>query len=53
MDRARSSHDGREPAQPPVETAPPAEKPAAWAMIAAGRYQPRRIRGSLLGRELG
>ena len=26
---------------------------AAWEMIEAGRYQPRRIRGSLLGRELG
>ena len=25
----------------------------AWEMIEAGRYQPRRIRGSLLGRELG
>ena len=29
------------------------EKPPAWEMIAPGRYQPRRIRGSLLGRELG
>ena len=26
---------------------------AAWEMIETGRYQPRRIRGSLLGRELG
>jgi len=25
----------------------------AWEMIETGRYQPRRIRGSLLGRELG
>jgi hypothetical protein len=25
----------------------------AWEMIEPGRYQPRRIRGSLLGRELG
>jgi hypothetical protein len=31
------------------------EAPAtgAWEMIETGRYQPRRIRGSLLGRELG
>jgi hypothetical protein len=27
--------------------------PPAWVMIENGRYQPRRIRGSLLGRELG
>ena len=25
----------------------------AWEMIETGRYQPRRIRGSFLGRELG
>jgi hypothetical protein len=30
-----------------------AEKPPAWEMIEKGRYRPRRIRGSLLGRELG
>jgi hypothetical protein len=29
------------------------ESTAAWEMIEIGRYQPRRIRGSLLGRELG
>ena len=25
----------------------------AWEMVEAGRYQPRRIRGSFRGRELG
>ena len=25
----------------------------AWEMIEEGRYQPRRIKGSCLGRELG
>lgn len=30
-----------------------AETTPAWAMIEPGRYQPRRIRGSCLGRELG
>ena len=25
----------------------------AWEMVAAGRYMPRRIRGSFRGRELG
>ena len=28
-------------------------KPAAWELVETGRYRPRRIRGSLLGRELG
>ncbi len=28
-------------------------KAPAWEMIENGRYRPRRIRGSLLGRELG
>ena len=28
-------------------------QPRAWAMIEEGRYQPRRIKGSCLGRELG
>ncbi len=30
-----------------------AEQPLAWKMIEDGRYQPRRIKGSCLGRELG
>jgi hypothetical protein len=31
----------------------PSNLPSAWEMIAPGRYRPRRIRGSCLGRELG
>jgi hypothetical protein len=34
-----------------VGAAPPAW--AAWELVDAGRYMPRRIRGSCLGRELG
>jgi len=30
----------------------PEENVAHWTMIEAGRYQPRRTRGSLRGREL-
>ncbi len=30
-----------------------AERPPAWEEIEAGRYRPRRIRGSFPGRELG
>ncbi len=29
------------------------ERVSAWEMIEAGRYQPRRIRGSFPGRDLG
>lgn len=36
---------------PGLETG--ADDAPAWQEIAAGRYQPRRIRGSLRGRELG
>ena len=32
---------------------PAADQPAAWEMIENGRYQPRRIKGSCVGRELG
>jgi hypothetical protein len=35
----------------PDEAAP--EKFPAWEMIEAGRYRPRRTRGSFPGRELG
>ena len=30
-----------------------ADAPLAWEQIEAGRYMPRRIRGSCRGRELG
>ncbi|HVS39135.1 MAG TPA: hypothetical protein VMS17_26490 [Gemmataceae bacterium] len=36
---------------PPPDAAP--DQPAPWQEIETGRYQPRRIRGSCLGRELG
>ena len=39
--------DNRVPAQNGGEQAP------AWVEIEAGRYQPRRIRGSFPGRDLG
>jgi hypothetical protein len=29
------------------------DAPPAWEMIENGRYRPRRIKGSCLGRELG
>ena len=37
------------PGMPEAELA----ESAAWEMIEPGRYQPRRIRGSHRGRELG
>ena len=39
--------------QPDEKTEAAEKKNAAWEMIAAGRYQPRRIKGSFPGRELG
>jgi hypothetical protein len=47
----RNDADERERAAPPEQAA--IEKPPAWELIELGRYRPRRIRGSLLGRELG
>lgn len=46
-------HNPALPAAPPL--GPPADHtpPAPWEMIENGRYQPRRIKGSCLGRELG
>jgi hypothetical protein len=35
----------------PIASAPDA--PPAWEMVDAGRYMPRRFRGSFRGRELG
>ena len=39
---------------PPIPGETVAEQPPpAWEQIDVGRYMPRRIRGSCLGRELG
>ena len=38
-------------AEPVTRTAE--EAPLPWAMIEPGRYQPKRIKGSCVGRELG
>jgi hypothetical protein len=35
------------------DTAGAVSEPVAWEMIEAGRYRPRRIKGSFPGRELG
>jgi hypothetical protein len=56
MSTPRTTPDAREvgtgvpslaPGEPVAEQVPP------WEQIAAGRYMPRRIRGSCVGRELG
>ncbi len=36
-----------------LDEEPASENVPAWEMIEAGRYMPRRIRGSFPGRELG
>ena len=47
----------KKPEEPPVvQIDPPAireENVPAWEQLEAGRYRPRRIRGSFPGRELG
>jgi hypothetical protein len=40
-----------EEATPPA--APVTARVPAWELVEAGRYRPRRIRGSFPGRELG
>ncbi len=37
----------------PIPAAAEPEMPPAWEALETGRYRPRRIRGSCLGRELG
>jgi len=44
--RQDAKTEGTVPAEVPSE-------PQPWEMIEAGRYMPRRIRGSCIGRELG
>ena len=41
------------PAQPLLPPGTGGEELHAWEMIENGRYQPRRIKGSCVGRELG
>jgi hypothetical protein len=47
----RREPDAVSPDRAPQE--PLATNVAAWEQIEAGRYMPRRIRGSFPGRELG
>jgi hypothetical protein len=56
MDEPRScteSGEREEILTPPASVEVAGEQPAAWEQVENGRYMPRRIRGSCLGRELG
>ncbi len=46
-------HSGGHEASPSPSSEAAGEQLSAWKEIENGRYQPRRIRGSCLGRELG
>jgi hypothetical protein len=48
-----SRQDLRSALLPEIPGEAPADEFAAWEQIDAGRYMPRRIRGSFRGRELG
>lgn len=39
--------------EPIAATVSDAAAPAPWEMVEPGRYRPRRVRGSCIGRELG
>jgi hypothetical protein len=45
--------DFRSDPNPELRTPNPDSEVLAWEQIEAGRYMPRRIRGSYRGRELG
>lgn len=45
------THD--DTSKPPLPEEADVEKARAWELVDVGRYMPRRIRGSFLGRELG
>ncbi len=53
METTNSYDDVRERESSPLSEKSDVEKPRAWELIENGRYQPRRIKGSLIGRELG
>jgi len=53
VDATKYPTDAPEAAMTPLPQGTEVEKPPAWELIETGRYRPRRIRGSLLGRELG
>jgi hypothetical protein len=44
--------DAQQPELPSLEH-DGGDSPQAWELIDVGRYRPRRIRGSCVGRELG
>jgi hypothetical protein len=47
-----AANDGEKGAIPPADGVA-TEQASAWEEIETGRFQPRRIRGSCRGRELG
>ena len=56
MNSARTGRDVHEQEAaliPPLPGDEAAEQPQPWEQIEAGRYMPRRIRGSFRGRVLG
>jgi hypothetical protein len=53
METTRSCNQAREIESSALPEEAALGKIPAWELIETGRYRPRRIKGSLLGRELG
>jgi hypothetical protein len=53
MEITSEVHDGSDGDKSLLTEQGTEEKPRAWELVEKGRYRPRRIKGSLLGRELG
>jgi hypothetical protein len=53
METTKRPNDSGEFEMLPLRQEAGEQNPLAWEMIETGRYRPRRIRGSLIGRELG
>ena len=52
-ENSNTSVDAEGSVEPTLDSETSAATLQPWELVAAGRYMPRRIRGSLRGRELG
>lgn len=53
MSSSKDTRDFTAESGPHFSLAPPAEQVLPWEEVDSGRYMPRRVRGSCVGRALG